>query len=242
MKSNSFITLFFIVLMIQSVSAQKITFKDENFKKALIDEGYDRNKDGEIDVSEIDTIAKLTITKKKIKSLDDLVWFKSLRSVNANSNEVHNLDVFFNNPVIEEIYVGDNPLGKKLTLKNVKKLNTLIAFADQLQEIDLTGCDNIRWLYLQQNHFETVDVKNLPKLETLQLMDNKSLKFLNIDVNQLITSLYVTGTAITELDVTHNPLLNILYIDNNVKLIKNKAQTNLNPMPLIKVQSVHRVN
>jgi len=128
MKYNSLILLLVVALAAQSARAQKITFKDENLKQALIDEGYDRNKDGKIDVSEVDKVVKLDISNKKIKSLDDLVWFKSLRLLNANGNEIQKLDVFFDNPVIEAIYIGDNRIGKKLILKNLKNLKRFYAF------------------------------------------------------------------------------------------------------------------
>jgi hypothetical protein len=236
MKYTRFLFLFLIGLAAQSAWAQKITFKDENLKQALLDGGYDRNKDGEIEVSEIDTVTKLGIAKKKIKSLDDLVWFKGLRLLYANGNEIQNLDVFFNNSVIETIYIGKNPLDKKLILRNVKNLKRFYAFADSLEEIDFTGTDNIKLLYLQENRFEKVEFKNLVNLELLQLGGNKTLKIVDVSANQHINSLYLLGTAITQLDVTSTPLLKILYIENNVKLIKSNTQENLKPMQAVTVQ------
>jgi hypothetical protein len=236
MKYASFLILLIIGLMAQGSRAPKITFKDQNLKQALLEQGYDRNKDGEIEVSEIDTVTKLEITNKKIKLLDDLVSFKNLKSLNINYNEVTNLDVFFNNAVIEEIYIGHNPIGKKLTLRNVKNLKIFIAFKNELEDIDLTGTNNIEQLYLQENRFEKVEFKNLPKLESLQLMDNKTLKSVEVSANRLLKNLYLTGTAITQLDVTNNPSLNILYVDDNVKLTKSKSQAKLKPAPMIRVE------
>jgi Leucine-rich repeat (LRR) protein len=236
MKYTRFFILIFIGLAAQSARAQKITFKDENLKQALLDGGYDRNKDGEIDVSEVEKVVKLDITEKKIKSLDDLVWFKSLRALYANDNDIQNLDVFFNNTVIEEIYIGRNRLGKKLILKNIERLRTLAAFADGLEEIELIGTDNIKVLFLQDNRFEKVGFHNLSKLADLIMSGNERLKFVDISFNPTIGDVDLTGTAITQLDVSNNPLLKILYVDNGVKLIKSKNQTNLTPAPVVTVQ------
>ena len=230
--------LLFIAFIAQNVYAQKIVFKDQNLKRALLKEGYDFNKDGDIEVSEIDTVTNLNISKRNITSVDDLVWFKSLRSLNANSNNLHNLDVFFNNPVVEEIYIGDNPVGKKLTLKNVKNLKTFVAFKDGLEEIDLSGTNNIESLYLQDNRFENVGFKSLLILESLHLDDDPMLKNVDISSNRNLKNLYLFQTAITQLDVSNNPLLHILYVDNGVKLIKSESQANLKPMPIIRVEKL----
>jgi len=230
------VLLLFVAFNAQSLSAQKITFKDLNLKRALLEGGYDFNKDGEIEVSEIDTVKVLNISKKNIKSVDDLVWFKDLKSLNANSNQIHNLDAFFNNQVIEEIFIGDNLLGKKLTLKNAKNLNTLIVFKNGLEEIDLSGTSNIKWLYLQNNRFSNLEFKSLLILESLQLDENPLLKSVDISSNSKLKNLYLLETAITQVDVSNNALMNILYIDNGVKLKKSETQANLKPMPLIRVQ------
>jgi hypothetical protein len=79
MKRTSFLILV-IILIAQNVRAQKIVFKDQNLKAALLNIGYDFNKDSEIEISEIDTITKLNISERKIKSLDDLIYFKKFKN------------------------------------------------------------------------------------------------------------------------------------------------------------------
>ncbi|WP_431200229.1 hypothetical protein ACRQ5D_19485 [Mucilaginibacter sp. P25] len=111
MKYISYLVLA-VVFVAQGVSAQQIVFKDQNLKSALLKRGYDFNKNGEIEVSEIDTVANLNIAKSDIRLLDDLKYFKSLERVYAMSNQIANLDVFFDNNTIKEIYIGGNVLGK----------------------------------------------------------------------------------------------------------------------------------
>jgi hypothetical protein len=223
----------FLLLLTQNINAQRINFKDNNLKIALLELGFDFNKNNEIEISEIDTITSLKISKRNIKHLDDLMYFKKLKVINAMTNEIQNLEVFFNNSVIEEIYIGENQLGKKLTLKNIPNLKGLYAFRNNLEEIQLIATDNIQSLYLQGNSFKKGEFKNLLKLKSLQLSENTELKIIDISNNKELGQLYLTDTGISKLDITNNPLLKTLYVENNVELLKNNSQTNFKPMPII---------
>lgn len=233
-KFEKYIVLIF-VLFLQNINAQNIKFKDENLKMALLELGYDFNKDNEIQISEIDTVTKLKISKRNIKQLDDLVYFKNLKVINAMTNQITNLDVFFNNSVIEEIYIGENKLGEKLTLNNLKNLKGLYAFRNELVEIDFTGTDNINSLYLQGNLFEKIDFKNLTKLYSLQLSENIKLKEIDVSNNKKLVQLYLTYTGISTLDITNNPLLKTLYVEKKVEIKKSEKLPNFKPMPIIQI-------
>ena len=226
--------LLIFALFFQNINAQDIKFKDVNLKKALFELGYDFNKDNEIQISEIDTVVKLKISKKEIKTLDDLAYFKSLKVINAMTNQITNLDVFNNNSIIEEIYIGENQLGKKLILKNLKSLRGLYAFRNGLEEINLVNTENIESLYLQGNFFKKIEFKNISKLKTLQLSENEKLKDINVVNNKDLVQLYLTGTQISKLDISNNPLLKTLYVEKNVEINRNKKQSEFKPMPIIK--------
>lgn len=222
-----------IVFFSQCINAQKIKFKDENLKSALLELGYDFNKDNEIQISEIDTVTELNISKREIKQLDDLKYFKNLKVINAMTNKITNLDVFFNNPVIEEIYIGENLLGKQLTLKNLKNLKGLYAFRNGLETIHLIKTDNIKSLYLQGNLFEKIKFENLIKLNTLQLSENQKLKEIDLANNKELVQLYLTDTSVSKLDITNNPLLKTLYVEKDVEIKRSEKQSNFTPMPII---------
>lgn len=227
------VLLFLTVLISMKINAQAIKFKDSNLKLALIDLGYDFNKDNEIGVSEIDTVKILKIQKRNINILDDLIHFKNLKILNVTKNNVKNLNVFFNNPIIEEIYVGDNKLGEKLLLKNITNLKGLFAFKNGIEYIELQNTNKIEQLYLQENLFKEIQFKNLSKLRTLQLNDNLNLKSIDVSNNVELKQLYLTGTSITKLNILSNPILKTLYIEKNVNLIKDKSQDDLKAMPKI---------
>ena len=231
-KFTKYIVLIF-VLFLQNINAQNIKFKDENLKLALLELGYDFNKDAEIQISEIDTVTTLRISKRNIKQLDDLLYFKNLKVINAMGNQITNLDVFFDNSVIEEIYIGDNKLGEKLVLKNLKNLKGLYAFRNGIVEIYFTGTDNVKSLYLQGNLFEKIQFKNLTKLYSLQLSENIKLKEIDVSYNKELVQLYLTFTRILTLDVTNNPLLKTLYVEKKVEIKKSEKLSDFKPMPQI---------
>lgn len=233
MKHTNFLVLV-VVFITQGVSAQQIVFKDQNLKSALLKKGYDFNKNGEIEVSEIDTVSKLNIAKSNIRLLDDLKYFKSLKRVYAMSNQISNLDVFFDNNTIEEIYIGENALGKKLTLNNLKNLTLLAAARNDLETIELNGTDNIRQLYLQSNAFKNIKLENLTNLNTLELIGNKALKTIDIRLNRALTYLNLLSTAISQLDISSNKSLSTFYVSNTVKVIKSAGQENLKAAPVIR--------
>lgn len=232
--NNKFTIIIIVILFTQNICAQVIKFKDENLKSALLELGYDFNKDKEIQISEIDTVNNLSISKRNIVNLDDLVYFKSLKIVNAMKNQITNLDVFFNNSVIEEIYIGENKLGKKLTLKNIQNLKGLYAFRNGLEELSLISTNNIGNLYLQGNLFEKISVENLLKLKTLQLSENVNLKEVNVRKNVELIQLYLNNTNVFQIDISNNTLLKTLYIEKDVELIKSDKQNDFKPMQMIK--------
>ncbi len=114
---HKYLIISLIAFFSMNINAQEIKFKDSNLKKALLESGYDFNKNNEIEISEIDTITSLKISKKKIDKLDDLIYFKKLRILYATTNNITKLDVFFDNSIIEELYVGENRLGKKINFE-----------------------------------------------------------------------------------------------------------------------------
>ncbi|MCA6423478.1 MAG: hypothetical protein IM568_11765 [Flavobacterium sp.] len=226
--------LLMIIFISVKVNGQKIDFKDLNLKVTLLELGYDYNKNNEIEISEIDTVKSLIISKRNIDKLDDLIHFKNLKVLNAMTNNITNLDVFFNNPVIEELYVGENKLGKKLILKNLTNLRGFFAFRNDLEDIIIENTDKIEQMYLQGNLFQKIELKYLSKLRTLQLNENRNLKNIDVSKNTELIQLYLTETLITKLNISNNPILKTLYIEKNVELLKSNSQDNLKAMPLIR--------
>ncbi|GAA4428966.1 hypothetical protein GCM10023188_13770 [Pontibacter saemangeumensis] len=214
---KSVITILFLFIALQS-SAQKIKFKDANLKKALIELGYDFNKNAEIEKAEIDTVSILKVSKRNISSLDDLVHFENLRVVHAMTNNITNINVFFGNSTIEELYIGENKLGPKLVLKDMPNLRGVYAFRNELKDVEFSGnLNKMRSLYLQGNLFVHLDVHNLPNLESLQLFECDQLR--TVDISK--------DTKLRQFFLLDSKVVNVAWKNQDVKtiFIERKAET-----------------
>ena len=80
-------------------------------------------------------------------------------------------------------------------------------------EVKVYG-DEVRILYVNEQNVVSVDVTNLPLLQTLQAQNNQ-LTALDISKNPNLTGVYVTGNQITSIDVSKNKYLRVLDISSN---------------------------
>jgi Leucine-rich repeat (LRR) protein len=98
---KAFIILF-IVLPFYGYS-QFVEIKDINFKRSLIREKINQNKDGEISVQEALAVTKLNLfnnylgytSKMWIKNLEGIEYFKSLEYLNVSGNNLSDADLKF---------------------------------------------------------------------------------------------------------------------------------------------------
>ena len=230
----------YIILLLFSLTfiednAQKIKFKDPNLKKALIELGYDRNKNKEIEISEIDTVQKLKITKRNINSLDDLVHFKSLNEVNAMTNNIKEISVFYGNSTIQELYVGENKLGPKLTIKNMPNLSGLYAFRNDIVEFEFVEeFSKLRSIYIQGNPVINLDLQNVPNLENLQLFECDELKTIDLLKKTKIKQFFLLDMKVVNV-VSKNEFVRTAYIEKNSDPKNSPKVDSVKTAPVIKI-------
>ena len=230
-----YIILLLVSLTFINVNAQKIKFKDTNLKKALIELGYDRNKNKEIEINEIDTVQKLKITKRNINSLDDLVHFKSLKEVNAMTNNIKEISVFYGNPTIQELYVGENKLGPKLTIKNMPNLSGLYAFRNDIVEFEFVEeFSKLRSIYIQGNPVINLDLQNVPNLENLQLFECDELKTIDILKKTNIKQFFLLDMKVVNV-VSKNEFVRTAYIEKNSDPKNSPNVDSVKTAPVIKI-------
>jgi Leucine-rich repeat (LRR) protein len=228
------ITSLLLLIAFQS-NAQKIKFKDLNLKKALLELGYDTNKNKEIDQIEVDTITILKLQKRSISSLNDLSHFKNLKVINVMTNKITDIDVFFGNSKIEELYVGENKLGPKLVVKDMISLKGVYAFRNDLKDIEFIGdFKNMKSLYLQGNLFESLDVQNLPNLENLQLFECNQLKTIDISKNTKLKQFFLLDMKVVNV-AWKNQDVKTIFIQKNVADIQPQHDS-LKTAPTIKIK------
>lgn len=230
-----FITGIFTIIFAFQLNAQKIKFKDANLKKALIELGYDTNKNREIELSETDTITQLKVAKKNISSLDDLVYFKNLKIVNAMTNNISNIDVFHGNSKIEELYIGENKLGPKLIVKNMIALEGLYAFRNDVNYIEFIGeFKNMKSLYLQGNLFEKLNIENLINLENLQLFECDQLKSIDISKQTKLKQFFLLDMKVIYVG-SKNKDVKTIFVRKNVADFQPQHDS-IKTAPVIKIK------
>ncbi len=233
MKINYFLIL--IVFLSVKINAQKIKFKDQNLKNALIELGYDFNKNKEIEIKEIDTVTKLRVTKQKIKSLDDLKHFKSLKIVNVMTNEITDLSVFYGNSNIVELYVGENKLGKKLLIKDMPNLEGLYAFRNGIEEIEFVGnFDNFESLYFQGNPIVNLQIQNLPNLKNLQLFECDNLKTIDLSKKTKLKQFFLLDMKAVNV-VSKNENVRTIYLEKTSDPKNSLKIDSIKTAPIIKI-------
>lgn len=208
-----YIIILFAVLAFFQANAQKIKFKDSNLKKALIELGYDRNKNFEIEIREIDTVQKLKISDRNIKSLDDMIYFKNLKVLNVMINNIKDIKVFYGNSTIEELYIGENKLGPKLIVKDIPNLTGLYAFRNDINDLEFIGeFPKLKSLYIQGNPVVNLDLQNLKNLENLQLFECDKLKTIDLWKKTKIKQFFLLDMKVVNV-VSKNEFIRTAYIE-----------------------------
>ncbi|WP_292008167.1 leucine-rich repeat domain-containing protein [Chryseobacterium sp.] len=173
------------------LSGQKLSFKDKNFEKAVI-ENYDTDKNGFIDKNEAQTVSQLFLVKKGISSAEDLIFFPNVKIILLDENSIRNLslknmdqlELFSCTQCKISVFKGENL--KNLTslyldqnildnihLKDIPKIDQLTLSLNRLRNIDLSALKNLRRLNLEHNQIQSLDISGNTNLQTLNLGGNK---------------------------------------------------------------------
>lgn len=231
-----YLIILFTALTFFQASAQKIKFKDSNLKKTLIELGYDRNKNSEIEISEIDTIQKLNVSKRSIKSLEDLIHFKSLKVLNAMTNEIKDINILYENSTIEELYIGENKLGPKLTIKNIPNLSGIYAFRNEITEFKFIGeFPKLKSLYIQGNPVANLDIQNLPNLESLQLFECDNLKTIDFSIKTKLKQFFLLDMKVVNV-VLKNERVRTVYLEKTSDPKNTPRIDSIKTAPVIKIK------
>jgi len=134
-----------------------IDIPNENFKKALleyyvieIEYDLDANRDGEISDGEAALVKDLYLENSDIKDLTGIAALVNLRYLDCSFNQIETLD-----------------------LSNNTKLKDLICGRNEIEELNLSGCQNLNYLHCSFNKLEIFDVSHNYYLSTLSCGNNK---------------------------------------------------------------------
>jgi Leucine-rich repeat (LRR) protein len=110
-----------IMMLISSCSGE-LEIPDANFKAYLL-ENFDKNKDGNISLSEAKAIKEINCSGKNIEKLDGIEKFESLESLDCSNNKLEELEIRYNLKLNKLVCNGNNEgmtiyIGMKSPLRN----------------------------------------------------------------------------------------------------------------------------
>lgn len=99
-----------------------VEIPDTNFKTYLLD-NFDKNKDGNISLSEAKNVKEINCSGKGIEKLDGIEKFENIVSLDCSDNQLDELEIRYNRKLNKLVCTGNNIplvlyLGMKSPLRN----------------------------------------------------------------------------------------------------------------------------
>lgn len=227
MKKIYFLLLVFCFF--NGLSAQIINFPDAKFKAKLLAASpqgngtafdineraikIDDNNDGEIQISEVLKVYKLTIYNSEISDLSGIEYFTNLYSLSCSGNNLISLD----ESALTNLTYLDCSYNKfsSLDLSLLTKLEYLNCNNNQLTNLDVRALINLNSLGCEYNHLTNIDVSTLTNLEWLGCGGNL---LISVDLSALINlwSLSCSNNLLTNLEINKLTKLKQIFCDHNL--------------------------
>ncbi|MFB9077644.1 leucine-rich repeat domain-containing protein [Flavobacterium procerum] len=199
------------------------SFTDSAFKQYVL-ENFSQDKKT-IQTSDIEKILSLDLSAKKLKNLNGLKYFTSLRSLNCSYNKLQSIDVshnlqleelicneneilsldLSNNTKLKHLNCGFNRL-KKLKLKNNTLLKELICHWNLLTDLSTESNPLLEELDFSYNHIFGIELNKKPYLKHLECSQNG---LLDLDLSGCISlqTLRCSNNVLKQLDLQNNKQL-----------------------------------
>ena len=206
-------------------NAQIVDIPDTNFKNALVNTlcvaseyqgdpftSVDFNNDGEIQVSEAETIVHLQVSLQNISSLEGIEAFTSLKSLACGANQLSVLDMS-SNTLLEYLSCGSNEINLLNVTQNLNLIE-LHCSVNNLQTIDVTQNTNLIKFYCGLNLLENIDLSQNLLLEDF-LAFNNQISSINLNNNINLRSCVLEFNNLVSIDFSYNIDLSLLILFNN---------------------------
>ena len=189
----------------------------------------DTNNDGEIQVSEAQTIKYLNISFSSITNIEGMLSFTNIIYLGCVSNPLTSLNVqgltnlqgliCSNNQLTSLNFQGltnlltldcsNNPL-TSLNVQGLTNLETLFCITSQLSSLNVQGLTNLQFLDCSDNQLSSINVQGLANLQFL-ICKNNALSSLNVQGLTNLITLTCYNNQITTLNL--QGLTNLLTLD-----------------------------
>ncbi len=212
------------------VSVDEMNFPDDNFRAYVL--RFDLDNDGVLGAEELARVTEINVNARKwsddqkIKSLEGVEFFSSLRKLDCAYNRLSMLDVRGCSQ-LETLACSSSGL-RKIAVSDLASLQVLVAADNSLSNLDLSGCVSLVNIDVSINKLERMDVGFCTKLRVLNCGNNARLTSLQTDGCAALEELYCNNTKIERLNLQPLTRLKVLNCKSNDKLtgldIKNMPQ------------------
>jgi carboxyl-terminal processing protease len=176
---------------------------DTNFKKALINLGWDLNHDGQLSYEECQSKTSLDVSNKNIYDLTGISAFTNLTTLICSDNNLAKLDI--SNLTALSILSCDNNKLDSLLLPYNNKLISLNCSYNRLKNIDVSSQNKLKYLVCNNNSLDSLNVMYNINLIQLNCSSNP-IGTLNITRNTHLLDLPLSN-GLANLDISHMPAL-----------------------------------
>lgn len=182
---------------------------DANFEQALIDLGYDTTIDGKVLTANIETIVQLDVSDKGITHLVGIQDFTALEMLDCGTNSITGILNISHNQNLKEVRCWENNISSINTTNNPQMETFLCGWNPNLGSLDLSNYPSLTGLNVTDTNIFSLNLSNNPTLEILYAL-SCNMYFLDLRNGN--------NSAITTLDVTQNPSLTCIFVDdvNNI--------------------------
>ncbi|MFL9844832.1 T9SS type A sorting domain-containing protein [Flavobacterium rhizosphaerae] len=208
--------------------AQVINFTDQNLKTKLLAEmsatptGYnqnevavliDTNQDGEIEASEAAAIYGLNISGASISDLSGLEAFSNLEWIQCGVNQITSINAAMF-PNLKNLMCGHTSI-TSLDVTGFTHLEALECEYAQIISLNVAGMQTLKSIRCSGNALTTIDLTGLSNLIEFSSIESNPFTSLNFDDAVNLTQLAISQSMLTELDLSHSPLLMYVGISEN---------------------------
>lgn len=192
-----------IALWAISAQAQAVNIPDANFKYALLNQSpnIDLNNNGEIELSEAETVTYLNVSDYQIQNMTGIQAFTSLNSLDCFRNKISLLDVS-KNLALTKLYCNSNNLTTLDVSQNIL-LTELVCPYNNIQNLDLSKNVALTSIGCHSNQLNSLDVSQNTLLSTLNCSAN-NISFIDIRTNTSLRFFLCSNNPITYIDLTKN--------------------------------------
>ena len=184
---------------------------DEIFRNYCL-QNFDTNGDGILFSNEIMNVQDIDVSNLGVESLEGIQYFKSLKTLYCDDNQLTTLDVS-NNTSLQILFCGRNQL-TTLDISNNTALQIIFSSGNQLTTLDVGNNSALESLAFSDNQLTTLDISTNTVLRALSCWNNQ-LTTLDVSNNTSLQHLECGGNQLTTLDVSNNTVLRTLYCYNN---------------------------